>query len=532
LGRALLEPPDSVALSADLHSRLGLCLAAHVRPGADEQLATAVDLAVDPGQRLQLALTGSQALGLAGHFDKAVSLGRLGLRESVAGSRSQRGSLELEMVCNMVMGADTVDEGRDLIERHSLDDTDGLWRVLAAWMLLNDAAAAPTVAEVLEPAVAAVTPPRHAESIVSTCAKFVLMANGDVERTRALCDSLIDLARSQGWLIALAHGSFMRAIALLHLGRIHAARSDAQLSFDFKQRNSPPAALTWSLFPLVEALTELDELDAADDALTIGHRLGDPPEAFLSSALLLERRAHLRLAQRRYDEAHADLTIAAGWWRRLHVTHPGVAGWRVDDCEALVALGDLDTARSLAREQLALAERTALPEARGVALRALAHTASPGDAVDLLGRAVGLLAPSPARMEHTRALVEHGAALRRVNRRTAAREPLRGALELAERGGMRRLANRARVELQACGARPRRSALTGIDSLTPAERQVATLVAAGHGNREIAQQLYVTRRTVETHMTHVYAKLGISGRTELGQLFAEEDPDRRATALT
>jgi DNA-binding CsgD family transcriptional regulator len=135
-------------------------------------------------------------------------------------------------------------------------------------------------------------------------------------------------------------------------------------------------------------------------------------------------------------------------------------------------------------------------------------------------------------MEHTRALVEHGAALRRVNRRTAAREPLRGALELAERGGMRRLANRARVELQACGARPRRSALTGIDSLTPAERQVATLVAAGHGNREIAQQLYVTRRTVETHMTHVYAKLGISGRTELGQLFAEEDPDRRATALT
>ena len=76
----------------------------------------------------------------------------------------------------------------------------------------------------------------------------------------------------------------------------------------------------------------------------------------------------------------------------------------------------------------------------------------------------------------------------------------------------------------ACGARPRRSAVTGIESLTPAERQVADLAAAGHSNREIAQRLYVTRRTVETHLTHVFAKLGISGRSELVDLFAHAAP--------
>ena len=322
-----------------------------------------------------------------------------------------------------------------------------LWRVIAAWGLLNDSCPASEVNQLLLPALEAVTPPRNAESLVSTTAKFLLIANGELDTARRLCDGLVEVARPQGWLIALAHGSFMRAIALIHLGRIHDARADAQVSFDFKQANSPPAALVWSLFPLVEALTEMNELDAAEAALDAGHRLGDPPPGCVSSTMLLERRAHLRLAQRRYDEAHADLLLAADWWRRLRVRHPGVASWRVDDCEALVALGDSGSARDLALEHLELAERTGLPEPRGAALRALAHTAEPADAVALLEQAVNLLQTSPARLEHTRALVDLGSALRRTNRRAAARDPLRRGLDLAERGGMLRLAHRARYEL-------------------------------------------------------------------------------------
>jgi DNA-binding CsgD family transcriptional regulator len=521
LRRALLEPPGSRAHTADLHSELGLCLSAQVRPGAAALLADAVELAATPEQRVRIALSGSRALGMAGHFDRAIELCRLGLSQPVDAGAQLRGLLELEMACGMLLAADTVEEGLELARRHDVFDDDVLWRVIASWGLLNDSCPASEVNQLLLPAVEAVTPPRNAESLVSTTAKFLLIANGELDTARRLCDGLVEVARPQGWLIALAHGSFMRAIALLHLGRVHEAHADAQMSFDFKQGHSPPAALVWSLFPLVEALTEMNELDAAEAALDAGHRLGDPPPACVSSTMLLERRAHLRLAQRRYDEAHADLLLAADWWRRLRVQHPGVANWRIDDCEALVALGDPGSARNLALEHLELAERTGLPEPRGAALRALAHTAEPADAVLLLEQAVDLLHQSPARLEHTRALVDLGSVLRRINRRAAARDPLRRGLDLAERGGMLRLAHRARYELGACGARPRRSAVTGIESLTPAERQVADLTAAGDSNREIAQRLYVTRRTVETHLTHVFAKLSISGRSELVDLFSK-----------
>ena len=155
------------------------------------------------------------------------------------------------------------------------------------------------------------------------------------------------------------------------------------------------------------------------------------------------------MAQGRYDEAHADLVKAADWWRRLRIQHPASAAWRVIDAEALVALGDRPR-HELALAAPELADRTGLPEPRGAGLRALAHAPSPRKRSSCWsGRS--RCSPSPARLEHTRALVALGAALRRVNRRADAREPLRQALDQAERGGMRRLADRARHELQAAG---------------------------------------------------------------------------------
>ena len=103
-----------------------------------------------------------------------------------------------------------------------------------------------------------------------------------------------------------------------------------------------------------------------------------------------------------------------------------------------------------------------LPGPRGAGLRALARAAHRPSVIALLERAAALLAhSSPNRLEHTRALVDLGAALRRANRRADARAPLRRALDLADRGGMRLLARRARHELRAAGARPRRTALSG-----------------------------------------------------------------------
>ena len=120
-----------------------------------------------------------------------------------------------------------------------------------------------------------------------------------------------------------------------------------------------------------------------------------------------------------------------------------------------------------------------------------------------------------------KSLTELGAALRRAGQRGAARAPLGEALDLAARCGARPLAARARQELAAAGARPRRDRRQGVEALTPTELRVAHLAAAGKTNREIAQELYVTLKTVEGHLAHTYAKLGITSRAELGPLLGD-----------
>lgn len=105
--------------------------------------------------------------------------------------------------------------------------------------------------------------------------------------------------------------------------------------------------------------------------------------------------------------------------------------------------------------------------------------------------------------------------MRRAGRRASCQDPLRQGLELAERFGALALSQQARQELKAAGARPRRSALSGLDSLTPSELRVAELAGQGLTNREIAQHLFVTTKSVEFHLHHVFAKLNISSRTQL-----------------
>jgi DNA-binding NarL/FixJ family response regulator len=116
-----------------------------------------------------------------------------------------------------------------------------------------------------------------------------------------------------------------------------------------------------------------------------------------------------------------------------------------------------------------------------------------------------------ARLEYARSLVALGSALRRRSHRTEAREPLAIAMELAHRGGADATAARALEELKATGARPRRRALTGIDALTASEARVARLVAEGRANADVAQELFVSLKTIETHLTSVYSKLGLTG---------------------
>ncbi|MBV8712767.1 MAG: hypothetical protein JOY56_13360 [Solirubrobacterales bacterium] len=155
----------------------------------------------------------------------------------------------------------------------------------------------------------------------------------------------------------------------------------------------------------------------------------------------------------------------------------------------------------------------------GIALRAAALVQKPPD-VGLLSEAVGVLELSQARLEHARALVDLGAAMRRCGERSASREPLRRGLERAVACGATKLAEQARTEIAATGARLATEGLSGAAALTPSERRVADLAAQGHSNREIAQTLFVTEKTVETHLGHIYDKLDVRSRHKLSDVLA------------
>ena len=184
---------------------------------------------------------------------------------------------------------------------------------------------------------------------------------------------------------------------------------------------------------------------------------------------------------------------------------------------AVHALGEDHRARELAEAQLVHAERWGAPKAVSRAQRALGLTIGGSAGLELLDAAVRVLDGSPARLARAEALCSFGGALRRANHRVQAREPLREALQLARTCGAAGLAKRAHDELRASGETVRSYAPIGVESLTPSERRVAEMAASGMTNRQVAQELFVTIKTVETHLGAVYDKLGIRSRRQLEQ---------------
>jgi DNA-binding CsgD family transcriptional regulator len=260
----------------------------------------------------------------------------------------------------------------------------------------------------------------------------------------------------------------------------------------------------------------LVEQDRLDEAAAIVDALDAPAIAeTVSGAFALSARALVRMQQERHADAEADARRALELldergWRAPMVSRAPLRlarqlGHRGEEAAALELLDDAE----------AVARRAGTTGAVGSILRVRGRVVGGRQGLELLSEAVDALAASPLGLEHAWALHDLGGALRRAGRRADAREPLRQALEIADRKEALLLARRARDELAATGARPRRTALSGPASLTPSERRVAELAAAGLSNREIAENLWVTRKTVELHLGHAYGKLGIRARTQL-----------------
>jgi DNA-binding CsgD family transcriptional regulator len=325
-------------------------------------------------------------------------------------------------------------------------------------------------------------------------------------------DQALDEARGRGSVLGYAIASASQAEVAYRRGDLTRAEAHARAAGDVSPEDA--AAV------LTNVLIEQGRLAEADDVLD---RFRIPCDAdHLLLQPILAARARLRIAQGRAQEAAHEWLACGRWLDAWPIKNPGLVAWRSGAALALNHAGKNERARQLAVEEVRLAETLDQPRAHGVALRTLARIESASDRIDLLQTAIAELERSAAHLEHAHALIDYGAALRRTGHPRDARDPLREGLDLADNCRAPVLAEHARHELLATGARPRRSALTGRDALTPTEARVANMAAEGQSTPEIAQALFVTPKTVETHLAHTYQKLDIHTRVELASALSDQ----------
>jgi DNA-binding CsgD family transcriptional regulator len=339
----------------------------------------------------------------------------------------------------------------------------------------------------------------------------------------AAWDEVIERAMSRGEPLRLAFGLIFRGGVHLRAGRVADAEADQRAATEVPQEMwSGSAVPVDTLALLAETMLERAGPDAAGSEL---EDLGPAEELsdYQGNSAALMARGRIRLAHGLADEAAADLLELGRRCDAWTLRNPAAFPWRSHAALALRAR-DAERAQALADEEVELAREFGAARALGIALRAagLVHGGARGLAQ--LEEAVEVLAPSPARLEHARALVDLGAAQRRAGHREAARLRLAEGLDGAVICGAGPLAEHARSELALAGARPRRDRVTGRDALTPSELRVVRIAVAGKSNREIAEQLWVTPKTVETHLSRAYRKLGIATRAELERALSEAMP--------
>ena len=299
-------------------------------------------------------------------------------------------------------------------------------------------------------------------------------------------------------------------------GRLREAEADASAAV---AAAATQVASVMSRVALISALLKQGDLDAADAAFgAIG--IGEQVPQFRPFVGVLLIRMDLHATHGRHAAALADYAEATRRTGGMR-TGPLLEDWLVA-IESMHAIGDHDAALAQLDDALDVARSWGTDSAIGSALRVRGRLERDSThSIDYLHAATEHLDRSPRRYEYARALVDLGAALRRAGARAGSRDPLRTGYKLARECGADGLAETARQELAASGVRIRRERLSGITSLTPSEQRIADMAARGDSNAEIAQALFVTLKTVEMHLTHVYRKLDITGRSELKRALAQ-----------
>jgi DNA-binding CsgD family transcriptional regulator len=539
LRRAMMETAD-VSLRAVLAKELGRAEKVLGDPAAAEHLRESLRLTSDPAARAAVAPDLAELLLLAGQWEAGTAVVREALKEladrdvssgepsSAAVARLQSWWAGLSAYDPSLVGEldhrlgelRSAARGPDVASRMLA----GLLAGVLAWRGERGVGVLALLAHALDDGrlLARV----DSDPLMAAQALFGPIMLDQLERGEEIAGQLLAQSRSRGSVVGLVIAACMYAAVRARRGELVGAETEVrtviEIALEYRMAFAIPSALWYGADALIER-PELADVAALADVGAL------PPDfaRTASGAMLREVRGRLALAAGDLSVARAELQAAAGTYETLHLLSPSASCWRSAFALA-VAAEDPAEARRLADSELKDARRAGLPRSAAIALRTRGMLGGGERGLRDLREATELAAASGARLEHARGLIELGAALRRANQRTAAREPLRTGLDMAHRCGATRLAQQARAELLAAGARPRRGALTGLEALTASERRVAELAAAGMSNPEIAQALFVTLNTVEGHLRHAYRKLSISSRGQLPAALRSAAPETAA----
>ena len=522
LNRALAEPPPA-------SQRIGLLqrtARAEVSAGRDTALVhleEALRLSVDPRERAEIMLEVAEAYAALFRWVDAVDAIDRGLAELGDGDEALASRLENELVICGLHDARRASRVKAVLERCGSSPSAATQAEALAAQGMAMLLAGRPAEEAAIPLGSALS--RTAAQIENwdTCAALLwcLVTAERFNTVETALKPMVAEVQRSGSARGIVAAYSTLGLLKLRLGALPEADAAARVALQVLRESDLQPGLAFAVTVLADVAVEAGELVEAEALLSLLPQQGWL--AGVGTVLIPAARARLRLAQGRPAQALVDFQACAAMFSPevwgTEIRDIGYLHARAGAAQALLQLGERERARDVAEAELVDVKVFGAPRALGIALRVagLAHGGSKG--IDLLGDSVASLRNSPAVLERAHSLAELGAALRRVGCRSAAREPLTEALDLAARCGARPLVARARDELKATGARPRREWRTGLEALSPRELRVVQLAATGRTNREIAYQLYVTLKTIEGHLARAYTKLGIERRHQLSKFF-------------
>ncbi|HEX8347174.1 MAG TPA: LuxR C-terminal-related transcriptional regulator [Actinoplanes sp.] len=358
---------------------------------------------------------------------------------------------------------------------------------------------------------------RMSHLALRACLAYVMA--DEIDASACVSGQIIQQGQVQGSTFLWAIGQVMRAGEHLFAGAAADSVTATRYALNVVEEEHRPLALNARSLQTMALIMQGRIVEAEAGLIA-----QDPPltDAAWEWPLHLFARAQLLTARGDPHGALAALRACGRHLQRTGITNPALTSWRSEAAFVLAGLGELGEARALAEEELAAARFWGTPRTVGNALCALGMTIGGPEGEDVLREAVDLLDYSSSPPLLIRAWIVLATTAHRNGRTAIAREAVQKAGACLNRCQAPALATQVDAVRQLVGL-PRLETAADRLTLTANEQKVARLAAAGASNREIAESLFVTLRTVEFHLSNVYRKLGISGRSALRTALTPDD---------